>query len=159
MADVRKEQQEKAATTAVFPVICEISSPDHVWCRGGGGDPILVGLAVREGVLKLGTPLCVERRGQKDPVTGMQAYLDIGRVLSMEVDRKPATVVKAGKSAAVKIDAVTSIIYGRQFDNTYSLYARVTRKSIDAIKEFFKEELNKDDWALLLKLKKQYGVI
>jgi translation initiation factor 5B len=159
MADVRREQQEKAASTAVFPVVCQISSPDHVWCRGGGGDPILVGLAVKEGTLKRGTPLCVERRGMKDPDTGLQAYLDIGRVMSMEVDRKPAEAVKAGKSAAVKIDAVTSIAYGRQFDHTYPLYARVNRRSIDAIKEFFKEDLSKDDWALLLKLKKQYGVI
>ena len=44
--------QEKAARTAVFPVIAEISSPEHVWCRGGGGDPILVGLHVKEGLLK-----------------------------------------------------------------------------------------------------------
>ena len=27
MAEVRKEQQEKAALTAVFPCVCEISSP------------------------------------------------------------------------------------------------------------------------------------
>jgi len=46
-----------------------------------------------------------------------------------------------------------------QFDHTYPLYARVTRKSIDAIKDFFKEDLSKEDWVLLLKLKKQYGVI
>ena len=52
---------------------------------------------------------------------------------------KQVDVLKAGKSAAVKIDAVTSIQYGRQFDHTYSLYARVTRRSIDAIKELFKE--------------------
>jgi len=160
MADVRLEQQAKAATTAVYPAICKVSSPDHVWCRGGGGDPILLGLAVQEGTLKKGTPLCVERRGQKDPETGLQAYLDIGRVVSMEPEKgKQVDVLKAGKSAAVKIDAVTSIQYGRQFDHTYPLYARVTRRSIDAIKEFFKEDLSKDDWALLLKLKKQYGVI
>jgi len=159
MAEVKKAQQEAAALTAVFPVICEISSPEHVWCRGGGGDPILVGLNIREGTLKRGTPLCVERRGQKDPETGMQAYLDIGRVMSMEKDRKPTDVAKAGVSVSCKIDAVTSIMYGRQFDHTYPLYARVTRKSIDAIKDFFKEDLNKDDWALLLRLKKQFGVI
>lgn len=45
---------------------------------------------------------------------------------------KQVDVLKAGKSAAVKIDAVTSIQYGRQFDHTYPLYARVTRRSIDA---------------------------
>ena len=159
MAEVRKEQQEKAALVAVYPCVAEISSAEHVWVRGGGGDPILVGMTVREGVLKRGTPLCVERRGQKDPETGLQAYLDIGRVIGLEHNRKPVEQAKAGMSVSVKIDAVTSVAYGRQFDLTYAFYSRVTRKSIDALREFFREEVGKDDWQLLIKLKKQFGVI
>ena len=62
-------------------------------------------------------------------------------------------------AASVKIDAVTSIAFGRQFDHTYALYSRVTRTSIDALKEFFREELSKEDIDLLVKQKKQYGVI
>ena len=95
----------------------------------------------------------------KDPTTGLQAYLDIGRVVSLEINRKTAEMAKQGQTAAVKIDAVTSIQFGRQFDHTYSLYSRVTRRSIDALKEFFKEECERSDWDLLIKLKKQYGVI
>jgi len=159
MADVRKKQQEEAALTAVFPMVSEISSPEHVWCRGGGGDPILVGMKIKEGTLKKGTPICVERRGQRDPSTGLQAYLDIGRVIGIEINRKPVEVAKAGQSASVKIDAVNGVLFGRQFDHTYDLYSRVTRKSIDALKEFFKEELSKEDLMLLVKLKKQFGVI
>ena len=159
MAEVRKVQQEAAALTAVFPCVCEISSPEHVWCRGGGGDPILVGMTVKEGTLRRGTPLCVERKGQKDPNTGLQAYLDIGRVSSLEINRKPVDVAKQGQSASVKIDAVTSIAFGRQFDHTYPLYSRVTRRSIDALKEFFREECDRSDWDLLVRMKKMYGVI
>merc|ERR1719183_2369583 len=109
--------------TAVFPCLAMISSPEHVFVRGGGGDPILVGMTVKEGTLKRGTPLCVERKGHKDPATGLQAYLDIGRVASLEVNRKPVDSCKQGQSASVKIDAVTSIAFGRQFDHTYPLYA------------------------------------
>ena len=59
---------------------------------------------------------------------------------------KQVDVLKAGKSAAVKIDAVTSIQYGRQFDHTYPLYSRINRRSIDStLKEFFKEECSKED--------------
>jgi len=159
MKEIREEHQKKAALTAVFPCVCEISSPEHVWCRGGGGDPILVGMVVKEGNLRRGTPLCVEKRGAKDPTTGLQAYIDIGRVASLEVDRKPVDVVPVGKSASVKIDAVTSIQFGRQFDHTYPLYSRISRRSIDDLKEFFKEECGKDDWTLLVRLKKQFGVI
>ena len=111
MADVRQEQQAKAALVAVFPCVCEISRPDHVWCRGGGGDPILVGMTVKEGVLKRGTPLCVERKGVRDEKTGLQAYLDIGRVTTLEKDRKPVDEAKQGQSVSVKIDAVTSIAH------------------------------------------------
>ena len=159
MAEVRKVQQEAAALTAVFPCVCEISSPEHVWCRGGGGDPILEGMTVKEGTLRRGTPLCVERKGQKDPNTGLQAYLDIGRVSSLEINRKTVDVAKQGQSASVKIDAVTSIAFGRQFDHTFQFYSHVSRKSIDALKEFFKEDLGRDDLDLLVRLKKQFGVI
>ena len=159
MADVRKEQQAKAALVAVFPCVCEISSPDHVWCRGGGGDPILVGMTVKEGVLKRGTPLCVERKGVRDEKTGLQAYLDIGRVATLEKDRKPVDEAKQGQSVSVKIDAVTSIAYGRQFDHTYPLYSRVNRRSIDALRDFFKEDLNKEQLMLLSQLRKRFGVI
>lgn len=160
MAEVRKEQQEKAALTAVFPCIVEISSPEHVWCRGGGGDPILVGMTVIQGTLKRGTPLCVAKRGGAiDPATGLRAHLDIGRVVSLELNKKSVESAKVGQSVSVKIDAVTSIVFGRQFDHTDQMFSRVTRKSIDALREFFKEELSKEDWNLLLKLKKQYGVI
>ena len=108
----------------------------------------------------MGTPLCVEKKGHKEP-NGRQSYLDIGRVASMEKDHKPVTELKQGSAASVKIDAVTSVAYGRHFDHTYPLYSRVTRRSINAIRDFFKEEMDKDknNWQLLLKLKRQYGVI
>ena len=93
------------------------------------------------------------------PNTGLPAYLDIGRVASLEINRKAADVAKQGQTAAVKIDAVTSIAFGRQFDHTYSLYSRVTRNSIDALKEFFREDCERSDWDLLVRLKKQFGVI
>ena len=88
-----------------------------------------------------------------------QAYLDIGRVIGLEHNRKPVDSAKAGMSVSVKIDAVTSVAYGRQFDLTYLFHSRVTRKSIDALKEFFKEDVAKEDWQLLLRLKKMFGVL
>lgn len=77
----------------------------------------------------------------------------------MEKDRKPVDKVAAGNVASVKIDAITSVMYGRQFDHTYTFYPRITRSSINAIKDFFKDDMSKDDWTLLLQLKKRFGVI
>merc|ERR1711871_833076 len=93
-----------------------------------------------------------------DPNTGLQAYIDIGRVSSLEVNRKAVDVAKQGQTASVKIDAVTSIAFGRQFDHTYALYSHVSRKSIDALKEFFREDITREDLELLVRLKKQFGV-
>ena len=89
----------------------------------------------------------------------VQAYIDIGRVTSLEINRKAVDVAKVGQSASVKIDAVTSIAYGRQFDHTYPLYSRVNRRSIDALRDFFKEDLTKEQLVLLSQLRKRFGVI
>ena len=44
-------------------------------------------------------------------------------------------------------------MYGRHFDHTDELVARMTRPSIDAMKEFYRDELQKDDWRLVVELK------
>ena len=54
---------------------------------------------------------------------------------------------------------MTSVQFGRQFDHTYPFYSRISRTSIDSLKEFFKEECTKGDWDLLIRLKKMFGVI
>ena len=49
--------------------------------------------------------------------------------------------------------------FGRHFDHTYEMYSHVTRPSIDALKEFFREDLVNEDLQLLVRLKKQFGVL
>ena len=44
-------------------------------------------------------------------------------------------------------------MYGRHFNHTDELVARMTRPSIDAMKEFYRDELQKDDWRLVVELK------
>jgi translation initiation factor 5B len=50
-------------------------------------------------------------------------------------------------------------MFGRQFDHTFKFYSRISRRSIDALKEFFREDLERSDLDLLVRLKKQFGVI
>ena len=38
------------------------------------------------------------------------------------------------------------------------LVSRISRKSINLLKEHFKDELSKDDWRLVLKLKKVFNI-
>jgi translation initiation factor 5B len=36
--------------------------------------------------------------------------------------------------------------------------SRISRESIDALKDHFKDDMTKDDWRLVIKLKKMFGV-
>ena len=132
---------------AVFPSIIRIL-PQHVFNQK---DPIIVGVEVVEGILKVGTPLCAPSLGG----------LHIGKVISIEQNGKEQQTARKGLSVAVKIvnESNPTLTYGRQFDASNSLYSTLTRASIDALKENFKEKLQKEDWILVVKMKKVFGII
>jgi len=58
-----------------------------------------------------------------------------------------------------KIIGDPSIMFGRHFDANDKLYSKMTRESIDCLKEFFRDDLNQDDWKLVAQLKKFFGVL
>jgi hypothetical protein len=39
-------------------------------------------------------------------------------------------------------------MYGRQLEDKDILYSLISRKSIDTLKEFYRDEVTKDEWAL-----------
>ena len=134
-------------SVAVFPSIIKIL-PQHVFNQK---DPIIVGVEVVEGILKVGTPLCIPAIGG----------LHIGKVISIESNGREQQTAKKGSSVAIKIhnESNPNITYGRQFDATHSLYSTLTRASIDALKANFKDALENEDWRLVVKLKKVFNII
>jgi len=68
------ERKESGGTSAIFPCAIEVIK-DAVFNRG---DPILIGVNVKAGMLRLGTPLCVPEKDN----------LRIGVVESIEKDKK-----------------------------------------------------------------------
>lgn len=44
-------------------------------------------------------------------------------------------------------------MYGRHFDNTYVLYSKVSRASIDCLKDHYRSKMQQDDWKLIIELK------
>ena len=132
---------------AVFPSIIKIL-PQHIFNQK---DPIIVGVEVVEGILKVGTPLCVPALGG----------LHIGKVTSIESNGREQETARKGTSVAVKIvnESNPTITYGRQFDATNMLYSTLTRASIDALKENFRDALENEDWRLVVKLKKVFNII
>lgn len=147
MDDLLAKRREDAAAVAVFPSIIRIL-PQHVFNQK---DPIIVGVEVVEGILKIGTPLCVPSLGG----------LHIGKITSIEANGNEQDTARKGTSVAVKIvnEQNPTITYGRQFDSTHSLYSTLTRASIDALKLNFKDKLENEDWKLVVRLKKVYNII
>eukprot|EP01134_Creolimax_fragrantissima_P006578 CFRG6578T1 len=115
-------------------------------------DPIIVGVDVLEGRLTVGVPVCVP---SKDNII-------IGTVQSIEINNKEIAEAKVGQSAAVKIANFGSDapkMYGRQFDHLDELYTRLNRNTIDILKEHFRDDMSKEDWRLIMKMKKMYQIL
>lgn len=72
------------------------------------------------------------------------------------------TTAKQGDSVAMKIEGESAEekqrLYGRHFDHNHQLVSRISRESIDALKTFFADEMTKDDWRTIIKLKKSFQV-
>jgi translation initiation factor 5B len=178
MKDSLARKQAASLADAVFPVVARII-PTAIFNKR---DPIVVGVDVLEGKLKMGTPLCVVLpEGSKaaaatggDEAAGAAGaagavsfksgplILDIGRVASIEHNHtQKQEAVAGGPAVAVKIqlpEGVTPVLFGRHFDHNNLLYAHVTRASIDTLKENFRNDLSKEEWKLVAKLKKELGV-
>ena len=49
-------------------------------------------------------------------------------------------------------------MFGRHFDETNQIASWITRRSIDSLKEHFRDELTMDDWKLVKMLKMKYKI-
>ena len=70
----------------------------------------------------------------------------------MEREHKQITIAKKGSpSLAVKIEGPNQPMYGRQLEEKDMLYSQISRASIDCLKEFYRDEVEKDEWTLIAK--------
>lgn len=51
-----------------------------------------------------------------------------------------------------------SVMYGRHFDHTDPLVSSISRQSIDALKTHFADEMKKEDWRLVIRLKHAFHI-
>ena len=146
---VKEEEQEAAKDKAVFPCVLRIM-PEHIFNLK---DPIIVGVEVLEGVARVGTVLCVPSRGK----------ITVGKIAGLEKEKgKPLQKVAAGDTVAMKLEATTpaeaQVLFGRHFDAQDALVSRITRESIDVLKANFRDDMSKDEWRLIIRLKKMFNI-
>ncbi|CAF95765.1 unnamed protein product, partial [Tetraodon nigroviridis] len=146
--EYKKAKQEEFKHVAVFPVKLRIL-PQFIF---NSRDPIVMGVCIDAGVLRQGTPLCVPSKG----------FVDIGVITSIELNHKAIDCAKKGQEVCVKIEPIPGEapkMYGRHFEATDVIVSKITRASIDALKNWFRDEMQKTDWQLIVELKKTFEII
>ncbi|XP_076021969.1 eukaryotic translation initiation factor 5B isoform X2 [Genypterus blacodes] len=146
--DYKKAKQEEFKHIAVFPAKIRVL-PQFIF---NSRDPIVMGVTVEAGVIRQGTPLCVPTKG----------FVDIGVVTSIEMNHKSVDSAKKGQEICIKIEPIpgeSPKMYGRHFEATDLLVSKITRASIDALKNWFRDEMQKPDWQLIMELKKTFEII
>ncbi|XP_056444184.1 eukaryotic translation initiation factor 5B [Gadus chalcogrammus] len=146
--DYKKAKQDEFKNIAVFPVKLRIL-PAFIF---NSRDPIVMGVVVEAGVLHQGTPLCVPSK----------AFVDIGIVTSIEMNHKTVESAKKGQEICVKIEPIpgdSPKMFGRHFEATDFLVSKINRASIDALKSWFRDEMQKSDWQLIMELKNTFEII
>ncbi|GMH38806.1 hypothetical protein BSKO_06704 [Bryopsis sp. KO-2023] len=151
MIEVKKSEKSAARDEAIFPAIVKIIPS----CIFNAKDPIVLGVEILDGQLRIASPLCV-------PAKSGRPEVNLGRVESLELNHKAVEVAHKGDSVAVKIRATNaeeaSRLYGRHFTADDDLVSRITRESINSLKMYFKDEMSKDDWRLVVRLKSVFQI-
>jgi translation initiation factor 5B len=138
-------RKESVRGKMTFPCILKIL-PDCVFNKK---NPLVFGVEVLEGNLHLGTEI-------SDPMTNTY----IGKVIGIQNNNKDVEIGKKSSSVCIKVDNQENptIAYGRQFDHTNTLCSRISRESLDVLKEYYRSDCTKEDLQLLVKLKKLFVI-
>ncbi|KAH7922410.1 hypothetical protein BV22DRAFT_1037540 [Leucogyrophana mollusca] len=153
--EIMEAKRKDAAPLAVWPCRLKIIA---AFCKR---DPIILGIDILDGTLRVGTPICVVK---VDPVTQKKEIIDLGKVTSLEINHKPYEIVKksqAGAGVAVKIEHAvyqSAKMFGRHFDEKDDLLSHITRQSIDVLKASFKADVSNEEWLLIKALKPRLNI-
>ncbi|KAG8865717.1 hypothetical protein FRC20_009560 [Serendipita sp. 405] len=143
--EITEAKRKDAAPQAVWPCRLKVIA---VFAKR---DPIIVGVDILEGTLRVGTPLCV--------VNAEKQIIKLGRITSLEINHKTMDIVKksqAGGGVAVKIEHAvyeTPKMVGRHFTEADEVLSLISRQSIDVLKETFRNDVTKEEWLLIKNLK------
>lgn len=156
--ELKAKKREEFKDIAVFPFKLKIL-PEFIF---NTRDPIIIGVKITSGFLKIGSPICAMCLEASSEREGKDKFVDLGRITSIEYNHKPLEVAKMGQDVCIKIENTTSgapKLLGRHFLITDQLVSKISRDSIDAVKNYFREEMTKADWQLIIELKRQFQII
>jgi len=153
--EITEAKRRDAAPQAVWPCRLKVIA---AFCKR---DPIILGVDILDGTLRIGTPLAIVKI---DATTGKKETIDLGKITSLEINHKTFDIVKksqAGGGVAVKIEHAvyqSAKMFGRHFDEKDEILSHVTRQSIDVLKTSFKADVSNEEWLLIRALKLRFGI-
>jgi len=146
--DLKKKNRDQFKSIAVFPCKLKVL-PQFVF---NSRDPIVMGVMVESGIVKEGTPICVPSK----------EFVELGIVTSIENNHKTVETARKGQEICIKIEPIPGDapkMFGRHFDEKDMLVSKISRQSIDACKDHFRDDLLKTDWQLMVELKKLFEIL
>ena len=133
----------------MFPCVCKIIPT----CIFNKHAPIIFGVHIEEGILRKGTPICIPSAD----------CIEICFIKSIEKNHKEIEEAKVGDDVCISIfqkEDKQQYSYGRHFTYDNKLYSKISRESINAMKELYPELIGqKEIFKLIKKLKKEFGII
>ena len=148
MEDIKRQKKEEFRHLAMFPCRLKIM-PDNIF---NTRDPIVMGVDVIDGILKVGTKICVPGK----------EHVEIGIVHGIELNHKAVEFARKGAAVCVKLVPVPGQapkMFDRHFTKDDELVSKISRQSIDVLKDYFRDEMTPEDWRLVKALKKVFDIM
>ncbi|CAI2349646.1 unnamed protein product [Caenorhabditis sp. 36 PRJEB53466] len=86
----------------------------------------------------------------------------LGTISSVQRNNEEVPLAKQGEEVCIKIENTAGVaprLYGRHFTHEDPLVSKITRESIDVCKTYFRDDLTKADWQLIVQLKKLLEIL
>jgi len=146
--EYKLKKQQEYKHIMVYPCKLKIL-PQYIFKTRG---PIILGVKVEEGILKKDTVICTEHNG---------TIVELGKVASIQINNIDIYEAIKDKEVCIKIINIgdSPKMFGRHFTETSVLMSKITRESIDVAKNYFRDELSKNNWRLIINLKTIMNII
>ncbi|KRY59270.1 Eukaryotic translation initiation factor 5B, partial [Trichinella britovi] len=156
--ELKQKKRQEFEHLAIFPCKLRVL-PQHMYKTR---DPIICGVVVEAGILKVGVPLCVPSKEKRKFISHSLQFIYLGNVSSIEQNHKQLQSVRKNAEVCIKIENTTGEapkMFGRHFTEQDMLVSRISRETIDVCKQYFREDLQKADWQLMVELKKVFEIL
>jgi len=159
MTEIREAMIDSTKSEAIFPCDLEIL-PDHVYRTRS---PMVMGVKVVRGLVKVGTPVCSMKLGPNREPTPLRIGVIESIKATVNGEEKDVETSKPGTEVCIKIvvDNTVNLMYGRQFDHKNHLVSVITRGSLDTWKKIYIKDF-KDDKEMIklcLDLKRYFKIM